>query len=103
MAIKAIIMASIMMLAGIEQGLHNVIVGGKVCNQLGEEKYVQNNDTGAAYDVTVKVEFFQPGSGSSVSQKVVSVPAGGKTYLGCSAGLNAGVTYTYTVIGESKK
>lgn len=81
----------------------NKIVNGNTCNGIGAEKYVQNFDGGAAYNVTVKIDFFDPGVGSSTSQKVVQVPAGGKTYLGCSVGVKAGVTYTYSVVGESKK
>ena len=81
----------------------NKIVEGKQCNGLGAEKYVQNTDGGHNYNVTVKIIFFEPGVGNSESQKVVFVPAGGKTYLGCSAGLKAGVTYTYSVVGESTK
>lgn len=82
----------------------NSIVDGGKCNTFGYDKYVQNSDPGAAYTVTVKVEEYKAGSGSKEFQKVVSVPAGGKTYLGCSVSpATDGPSYTYTVIGESKQ
>src|SRR5690348_17318995 len=80
----------------------NKIVSGGKCNTFGYDQYVQNTDATTAYTVTVKVVYYKPGEGSKESQKVVAVPAGGKTYVGCSAGVEASVTYTYTVIGESK-
>lgn len=83
-------------------GFVNKIVSGNPCNGLGADQYVQNTDAKSAYNVTIKIVFYKPGDGSSESQKVYPVPAGGKVYLGCSAGHDAGVTYTYTVVGESK-
>jgi len=81
----------------------NSIVDGDKCNTFGYDKYVQNSDVTAAYSVTVKVVSFKAGEGSKEFQKVVSVPAGGKTYVGCSVSPETGgPSYTYTVVGESK-
>ena len=85
-------------------GFVNSITDGGKCNTFGYDKYVQNSDPNAAYNVTVKVEEYKAGSGSKEFQKVVSVPAGGKTYVGCSVSpATDGPSYTYTVIGESKQ
>jgi len=82
----------------------NSIVDGNKCNTFGYEKYVQNSDGNAAYTVTVKVVSFKGGEGSKEFQKIVSVPAGGKTYVGCSESPETGgPSYTYSVIGESKQ
>ena len=82
----------------------NSIVSGVKCNTFGYEQYVQNSDASAAYDVTLRVDQTNPGAPSSQFQKVVSVPAGGKAYAGCTASPGqGGPTYAYNVIGEVKK
>jgi len=82
----------------------NSIVSGNKCNNFGFEQYIQNGDGSAAYSVTIRVDQSTPGVGSSQFQKVFQVPAGGRTYAGCSISAVATnpPTYTYTVIGESK-
>ena len=88
--------------SSIKKVLKNVITTGAVCNHFGSDTYVQNNDSEASYSVTIKVYFFQIGTGNTESQEIVVVPAGGKYYLGCSVGIEAGSTYSYNVVGERK-
>lgn len=81
----------------------NTIVDGE-CNTFGYDKYVRNADAATAYTVTVKVVSFKAGDGTREFQKIVSVPAGGKTYVGCSVSAETGgPSYTYTVIGENRQ
>lgn len=82
----------------------NSIVEGNSCNKFGYDQYVSNSDTKSAYSVTVKVLVSPAGRPTEESQKVVSVPAGGKTYLGCSyLATEQIVRVKYEVIGESKE
>lgn len=80
----------------------NSIVEGDECNKFGYNQYVSNSDTGNAYNVTIKVVVYSPGIGTKISQRVVSVAAGGRTYLGCSRiGSETITEVTYSVEGES--
>jgi hypothetical protein len=80
----------------------NSIVEGDACNNFGYNQYVSNSDTSNAYNVTIKVEVFTYGRGTQISQKVVNVAAGGRTYLGCSRIGSEQITeVTYSVVGES--
>lgn len=82
----------------------NSIVEGGSCNKFGYDQYVSNSDATSAYTVTIKVFVSQAGMPTKESQKIVSVPAGGKTYLGCSQlATERMVKVKYEVVGESKE